>query len=261
MTTQKSGWSRKKGIYILPNLLTTGNLFAGFNSVLCAINGQFQPAIISIFVAMALDIMDGRAARLIDAQSDFGKEYDSLSDVVSFGVAPAILAYSWSLSELGTVGDAAAFLFAAATALRLARFNAQAGNIDRRFFQGLPSPAAACFIASFIWLQHSTLGFQHGDAGWLVAVNTLALVSIAALMVSTTRYPSFKDIDFRSRVPFLKLLAIVVVFILLALRPPLTLCLLFSAYTATGGIYTAQALLQSRRKQGKDKHQEQQGDA
>lgn len=258
---RKPGWSRKKGIYMLPNLLTTGNLFAGFNSMLCAINGQFQLAIVSIFIATVLDIMDGRAARLINAQSDFGKEYDSLSDVVSFGVAPAMLAYSWSLSELGTVGDAMAFLYAAATALRLARFNAQAGNVDRRFFQGLPSPAAACFIASFIWLQHSTLGFQHGEAGWLVAANALVLVGTAALMVSTTRYPSFKDIDFRSRVPFLKLLAIVAVFILLALRPPLTMFLLFSAYVATGGVYTAQALLQGRRgKQGKDTPQEQKGD-
>ncbi|MGV0005080.1 MAG: CDP-diacylglycerol--serine O-phosphatidyltransferase [Candidatus Porifericomitaceae bacterium WSBS_2022_MAG_OTU9] len=249
-----------RGIYLLPNLLTTGNLFAGFHSILSAVSGQYHMAIILIFIAAVLDTLDGRVARLINAQSDFGKEYDSFSDIVSFGMAPAILAYSWSLSALGTIGNASAFLYMAAAALRLARFNTQAGNLDKRFFQGMPSPAAACLISSFIWLQYSTMDIQSGEISWLIVANMLSVISVAALMVSTVRYPSFKDINIGGRIPFLKLLFVVLVFILLALRPPLTLFLFFLGYTATGIIYAVQGLLQRRRKQKQDDHPEQQGD-
>ena len=226
---------RRRGIYLLPNLFTTSALFAGFYAIVSAINSRFEAAAIAIFVAMILDGMDGRIARLTHTQSDFGVQYDSLSDLISFGLAPALTIYLWSLQGLGKLGWSAAFIYAAATALRLARFNTQAATEDKRFFQGLASPAAAALIAGMVWLGDS---YQLQD-GVGVAAFTLPLTVIAGiLMVSNIRYHSFKQIDLRGRVPFVAILVVVFVYFFFATNPPLVLFLVALSYAASGPILT-----------------------
>ena len=242
--------NRRRGIYLLPNLFTTAALFAGFYSIVAAMNSKFEAAAIAIFVAMIMDGMDGRIARLTNTQSDFGVQYDSLSDMVSFGLAPALVIYVWSLSSLGKLGWLGAFVFAAATALRLARFNTQASSADKRFFQGLPSPAAAALIAGLIWWAES-LDIDDGSS---ILFFTFPITVIAGiLMVSNIRYHSLKQFDLRGRVPFIAGLVVVLVFVFVASEPPLVLFLISLIYAISGPVYT---LLQVRKHRATRKQQE-----
>jgi len=234
----------RRGIYLLPNLFTTAALFAGFYAILAAVNGKFETASVAIFVAMLLDGMDGRVARLTKTQSAFGAEYDSLSDMVSFGLAPALVIYIWSLSTLGKLGWLAAFIYTACGALRLARFNTQIGMADKRYFQGLPSPSAAAIVAGIVWLG-GDYGVQGDTVSWVAALLT---TFAGLLMVSNFRYHSFKEIDFHGKVPFIVLVVVVVVLAIIQTHPPTVLFLLFLAYAISGPVLT---LLQLR------KHREQ----
>lgn len=224
------GKHERKGIYILPNLFTTAALFAGFYAIVQAVNGHFDVAPAAVFVAMVLDGLDGRVARWTHSESDFGEQYDSLADMVSFGIAPAIVMYEWALSGLGKLGWLAAFIYVAAAALRLARFNVGT-KVDRRVhFQGLPSPSAAALVAGFVWVFHS-----YGVPGREISVIALFVTVLAgAAMVSNIRYHSFKHFDLKGRVPFIAALAIVLVFVLVSLDPPQVLFLLFLAYALSG---------------------------
>ncbi len=224
----------RRGIYLLPNLFTTACLFSGFYAILTAIKGDFASSAAAIFVAMLMDGLDGRVARMTNTQSAFGAEYDSLSDMVSFGIAPALVMYLWALSELGKFGWLAAFIYAACTALRLARFNTQIGIADKRYFQGLPSPAAAAIIASGIWLGVS-FEVPGQDLDWLAAVLTIAT---GLLMVSNLRYHSFKEIDFRGRVSFIATVVLMLVFAVIFFHPPLVLFLGFLIYALSGLVLT-----------------------
>lgn len=222
---------RRRGIYLLPNLFTTAALFAGFYAIVQAMNGNFEYSAIAVFIAMVLDGLDGRVARLTGTQSEFGAEYDSLSDMVSFGVAPALIVYEWALKEMDQWGWIIAFIYCACAALRLARFNTNIAVVDKRFFQGLPSPAAAALIAGLVWV---TINFhiQGGDIKWLASIVTL----FAALtMVSNIPYYSGKEFNLRRRVPFFSVLLIVLFFfVLIPSHPPLVLFILFGAYAFSG---------------------------
>ena len=222
--------SRSRGIYLLPNSFTTAALFGGFYAVIAAMNGLFESAALAIFIAMILDGLDGRVARLTNTQSDFGAEYDSLSDMVSFGIAPALIMYTWSLSSLGKMGWIAAFIYVVAAALRLARFNTQIGHTDKRYFQGLASPAAAGFLVGFVWLCA-----KHNIAG--VALNYLVLVmtiGTGLLMVSNINYRSFKDLEIKNKVPFISILIMVLIFVTIMYHPPFILFSIFALYTFSG---------------------------
>jgi len=227
---QDNSTHRRRGVYLLPNLFTTGALFSGFYAIVAGMNGQFSAAAIAIFVSMLLDGLDGRVARMTNTQSTFGAEYDSLADMVSFGVAPALVAYNWLLNDLGKLGFFAAFVFAAGCALRLARFNTQIGSVDKRYFIGLPSPAAAAAVAGLVWTC-TEYGFDMGGTGYLVALY-LALGGV--LMVSNVLYYSFKDIDFKGKVPFWILAVIVLVVGVISISTSLFLWLLFLLYVLTG---------------------------
>ncbi len=235
---------RRRGIYLLPNLFTTAALFAGFYAIIAAMSGRFSTAAVAVFIAMVLDGLDGRVARLTNTQSDFGVQYDSLSDMVSFGLAPALVMYEWALSSMGKLGWLAAFIYTAGAALRLARFNTQVGTVDKRYFQGLASPAAAGVAVGSVWV-----GQEYGFAGpelWLVAFTLTVLLGL--LMVSNFRYYSFKDFDMRGRVPFVALLVIVLIFVLVSYDPPQVLFGAFSIYAISGPIMTV-ILLRRRRLQ------------
>jgi CDP-diacylglycerol---serine O-phosphatidyltransferase len=225
---------RRRGIYLLPNLFTTGALFAGFYAITSAMDARFETAAIAIFVAMILDGLDGRVARLTNTQSEFGVEYDSLSDMVSFGVAPALVMYLWSLSAFGKLGLFAAFVHTAGGALRLARFNTQVATADKRYFQGLPSPAAAAILAGFIWI---CLKYRYDvdGLGWIALVLTLLT---GLLMVSNFRYYSFKDIDFRGKVPFIVAIAVMLGMAIIMAQPETMLFLLAFCYMLSGPVFT-----------------------
>jgi len=244
----------KKGIYLLPSIFTTFALFAGFYSIVASVNGDFTLAAISIMVAMLWDALDGRVARLTNTQSPFGAEYDSLSDLVSFGVAPALLVYLWSLSDLGRIGWLAAFIYLVCTALRLARFNMQVGASDKRYFQGLPSPASAGVIASMIWLKF--WNFEYLDFG-VVSFSYYMGVSItilcALLMVSNVRYFSFKEFDSTDKASFRFLLLIVLGFILLLYKPNVVLFAGFFIYMISGPLITIFGIYKSRQKKKRGK--------
>ena len=232
----------RRGIYLLPNLFTTAALFAGFYAVTAAINQHFQLAATVMFLAMILDGLDGRVARMTNTQSAFGAEYDSMADMISFGAAPALVVYIWSLSSLGKLGWIAAFVHCAGAALRLARFNTQIGKEDKRFFQGLPSPSAAAILAGFVWLCT-----EYNWAGPDVSYITLGLaMSSGLLMVSNFRYYSFKDVDLRGRVPFLKAIVVMLAFAVVFANPPLTLFLLAAGYAISGPAFTLIALRRRR---------------
>ena len=234
---------RRRGIYLLPNLFTTSALFAGFYAIIAAIDGRFEAAAIAIFVAMILDGLDGRIARLTNTQSDFGVQYDSLSDLISFGLAPSLLIHQWSLFNLGKLGWSAAFIYAAAAALRLARFNTQAGTQDKRYFQGLASPAAAALIAGMVWLGDS-YGMSDNR---LAVIFTLPMTVIAgALMVSNIRSSSFKQIDLKGRVPFMAIMILVLVFFLFSSNPPLVLTSVAMIYASSGPVITLLTLRKHR---------------
>lgn len=233
---------RRRGIYLLPNLFTTAALFAGFYAVTAALNQHYELAANAIFIAMILDGMDGRVARLTNTQSAFGAEYDSMADMISFGAAPALVVYVWGLSGLGKLGWIAAFVHCAGAALRLARFNTQIGTADKRFFQGLPSPSAAAILAGFVWIC--------GDldiAGPDVAYVTLGLsIATGLLMVSNFRYYSFKDVDLRGRMPFVKAIVIMLAFAVIFANPHLTLFLFFLGYAISGPVLTLSMLRRKR---------------
>jgi CDP-diacylglycerol--serine O-phosphatidyltransferase len=221
---------RRRSIYLLPNLFTTGALFAGFYAIVQAMNGKFEMAAVAVFIAMVLDGLDGRVARMTRTQSEFGAEYDSLSDMVSFGVAPSLLMYEWAFRDLGKIGWFAAFIYCAGTALRLARFNTNHEVIDKRFFQGLPSPAAAALVAGFIWVMH-----DYGIAGVDVRWEAVVLTLFAGLsMVSNVRFYSFKDLNMRKSVPFIAIFLLALFFILISSYPPGVLFLLFFGYALSG---------------------------
>lgn len=245
---------RHRGIYLLPNLFTTANLFAGFYSIISSMSAQsamsagdlagagkyFGFAAAAIFIAMVLDGLDGRVARMTNTQSAFGAEYDSLSDMVAFGVAPALLAFGWALGGLGKVGWMVAFIYVAGAALRLARFNTQVGTADKRYFIGLASPAAAGVIAGTVWAFS-----DHGidSSGWAFLV-ALLVAAAGMLMVSNIKYNSFKDLDLKGRVPFVAILVVVLIFAVVAVDPPRILLLIFLGYAASGPV---QHLLRLRR--------------
>jgi len=221
---------RRRGIYLLPNMLTTAALFAGFYAIVQAMNGNYDQSAAAIFVAMVMDGLDGRVARMTRTQSAFGAEYDSLSDMVSFGVAPALVIYVWALKGMGKLGWIAAFVYCAGTALRLARFNTQLGVADKRYFQGLPCPAAAVLIAGLVWVMHD-YGIKGFDVRWLAWSVTL----FAGLtMVSNLPYYSGKEINLRRSVPFMVLLLLVLVFVLISLDPPQVLFALTVLYSLSG---------------------------
>ncbi|MGZ0020481.1 CDP-diacylglycerol--serine O-phosphatidyltransferase [Nitrosomonas sp. wSCUT-2] len=224
---------RRRGIYLLPNLFTTAALFAGFYAIVQAMNGNFEYSAIAVFIAMVLDGLDGRVARLTGTQSEFGAEYDSMSDMVSFGVAPALIVYEWSLKEMEQWGWIIAFIYCACAALRLARFNTNIEVIDKRFFQGLPSPAAAALIAGLVWVMLN-FEIQGSEIKWLASIVTL----FAALtMVSNIPYYSGKEINLRRRVPFFTVLLLVLFFfVLIPSHPPVVLFILFAAYAFSGYI-------------------------
>ncbi len=229
-TEPKKSPKRSRGIYLLPNLFTTGALFGGFYAVIAAMNGHFEAASIAIFIAMILDGLDGRVARMTHTSSDFGAEYDSLSDMVSFGAAPALVMYTWSLSSLGKIGWLAAFIYVVSAALRLARFNTQIGHADKRYFQGLASPVAAGFIVGFVWLctENNITGPEMNYIAFIMTVGA------GLLMVSNVKYRSFKDLDLKNKVPFVTILVMVLIFISIIYHPPFILFSMFALYTLSG---------------------------
>ena len=238
----------KRGIYLLPSVLTTFGMFAGFYSIISSINGDFTIAAISILIAMFWDTLDGRVARLTNTQSAFGAEYDSLADLVSFGLAPALLVYQWTLYELGRFGWLAAFVYLACAALRLARFNTQVGIADKRYFQGLPSPAAAGVIASMIWLKIWTFASFDSDVislGYYLGAGITILCGL--LMVSNIRYYSFKEFDSK-KASFRFLLIVILSLIILVSKPNIILFTGFFVYLLSGPIITIIGLNRSRLK-------------
>jgi CDP-diacylglycerol--serine O-phosphatidyltransferase len=230
MNNRKPMDLRRRSIYLLPNLFTTAALFAGFYAIVQAMNSRFEYAAVAIFIAMIFDGLDGRVARLTHTQSEFGAEYDSLSDMVSFGVAPALVAYEWALKSLGKWGWFAAFIYCAGTALRLARFNTNIDVVDKHYFQGLPSPAAAALVASFVWVVLDN-HFSGQDVRWYAC----ALTTFAGItMVSNLKYYSFKNINMRKSVPFIVVFLFALFFIFVSVDPPSILFLLFFIYSLTG---------------------------
>jgi CDP-diacylglycerol--serine O-phosphatidyltransferase len=226
--------SKRKGIYLLPNLLTTAGLFSGFYAVVASMNGRFEAAAVAIFIAMIFDGLDGRVARMTNTQSEFGAEYDSMADMVSFGMAPALVAYNWGLTDLGKIGWLAAFIYVAGAALRLARFNTQLGVADKRFFQGLASPAAAALVAGMVWVGVE-YDIDGNDYGVIVALVT-GLAGL--LMVSNFKYNSFKEVNWHGKVPFVAMLIIMLGFVVVATEPSLVLFLVFALYALAGPINT-----------------------
>jgi len=222
---------RHKSIFLLPNLFTTAAMFAGFYAIVAAQDGRFSAAAIAIFIAMILDTVDGRVARMTNTTSDFGVEYDSLSDMISFGLAPALVVYEWALHSMGKLGWLVAFVYAVSAALRLARFNTHA-SLDKKCFQGLPSPSAAALLASFIWVIND---YNMDPADFRVVMLMLTLVA-AILMVSNVPYRSFKDFDMRSHVPFVVLLGVVTALVVVVYDPPRVLFGGFLVYTLSGPV-------------------------
>lgn len=243
-----------RGIYLLPNLLTTAALFAGFYSIVAAMKGLFDIAAIAIFIAIIADGLDGRVARMTNTQTAFGAQYDSLSDMVSFGVAPALVIYSWSLFHLGKVGWLIAFIYTAAVALRLARFNTQVNDQDKRYFQGLSCTAAAGVIAGAVWI-----GFADHRVGVTLAIPVATLTMfISAFMVSSIRYHSFKQIDWKGKVPFFVVVLLVFVLAAVATDPPHLLFGIFFIYAFSGPFLNLLELRKMRSKKKLDKQQKDQ---
>ncbi len=234
---------RRRGIYLLPNLFTTASLFAGFYSIVQAMNQRFEEAAIAIFIAMVLDGLDGRVARMTNTQSAFGAEYDSLSDMVSFGAAPALVIYEWALRPMDKLGWVAAFVYVAGAALRLARFNTNLDVVDKRFFQGLPSPAAAALVAGFVWVSQA-FALTTVTERWV----GLAITLYAGLtMVTNVPFYSGKTINLKRSIPFVVLLLFVLGFALLSIHPPLVLFVCFVAYGLSGYVYGAWRWMRRRR--------------
>jgi CDP-diacylglycerol--serine O-phosphatidyltransferase len=237
MTPDTPEVRRPRGIYLLPNLFTTAALFCGFYAIIAALHGRFEPAAIAVFVAMVLDGLDGRVARLTHTESEFGAQYDSLADLVSFGLAPALIMYEWALGTMATMGPflskigwLAAFFYTVMAALRLARFNVQLGHTDKRYFIGLPSPSAAAMVAGMIWFC-SDLGLRGSE---VLGPALLVTVAAGALMFSNILYLSFKQVDLRGPVPFVAALLVVLLFVLTSMDPPKVLFGGFLIYGLSG---------------------------
>ena len=251
MDTAHKEQRTRRGIYLLPNMITTAGLFAGFYAIVAAMNGRFEPAAVAIFVAMIMDGIDGRVARLTKTQSEFGIQYDSLCDLVCFGLAPSLVMYEWSLQTMVSVGWAklgwlAAFIYTAAAALRLARFNAQVDTAEKAYFRGLPSPSAAGVMAGLVWAATDT-GFQGNELVYLAFVITIAM---GLLMVSNIRYFSFKEINFKHRVSFVALLLVVLAYVFASIDSPKVLFSGFLIYTISGIVFTL-VLIRRRRRERK----------
>ena len=221
---------RRKGIYILPNLFTLGGLFGGFYAIVMAVDGRFENAAIGVFCAMVLDSLDGRIARMTNTQSAFGEQMDSLADMVSFGAAPALIVYVWALSSLGRWGWIGAFVYCACAALRLARFNVNTAVVDKRFFQGLPSPAAAALVAGFIWLM-TDAGIDGQDVRWYAFALTLYS---GLTMVTNVPFYSFKDVQMKKSVPFAVIVLIALGIAVINIDPPIVMFGLFMIYGFSG---------------------------
>lgn len=249
--TKETKSSPHKGIYLLPNLVTTAALFSGFYAILAGINGQFESASIAVFVAMILDGLDGRVARWTNTQSEFGEQYDSLSDLVSFGLAPALVMYLWALVYMrdvsvawGKLGWMAAFIYVACAALRLARFNAQIDEVDKKYFIGLPSPSAAGIMVGMIWMLNDL-----DVSGKAIQIPALIMtISAGLLMVSNVKYNSFKDFDLKSKVPHLAILGVVLAFAFIQVDPPKVLFAVFFVYALSGPVNW----LRDKKKQSND---------
>ncbi|MFO1372923.1 MAG: CDP-diacylglycerol--serine O-phosphatidyltransferase, partial [Candidatus Competibacteraceae bacterium] len=223
MTNDTSEIRRSRGVYLLPNLFTTAALFCGFYAIIGALHSRFEPAAIAVFVAMVLDGLDGRVARLTHTESEFGAQYDSMADLVSFGLAPALLMYEWALGTMVSMGPflsklgwLAAFFYTVMAALRLARFNVQLGSADKRYFIGLPSPSAAAIMAGLVWVC-SDLGLNGTQMLWPALLVT---IGAGALMFSNILYFSFKQLDLRGRMPFITVLVVVLIFVFTSIDPP-----------------------------------------
>jgi CDP-diacylglycerol--serine O-phosphatidyltransferase len=240
----------RKGIYLLPNLFTTAAMFAGFFGIVAAMHGRFESAAVAVFVAMVMDGLDGRVARLTHSESAFGAEYDSLSDMVSFGLAPSLIVYEWALVHMGSISTAwgrlgwlAAFVYAAGAALRLARFNVRHDTDDRRYFRGLPSPSAAAVMVGMVWAAD-----HHGLEGSdLMFASFVVTVMASGLMVSNVAYYSFKDLNVHKRIPFVAVLLIVLIFVFTTIDPPTILFGGFMVYTLSGPLLLGWRRLRRRR--------------
>jgi CDP-diacylglycerol---serine O-phosphatidyltransferase len=224
---------RRKGIYILPNLFTLAALFGGFYAIVMAMNGKFEQSAYGIFCAMVLDSLDGRVARMTNTQSAFGEQMDSLSDMVSFGAAPALIVYEWALKGLDKLGWIAAFVYCSGAALRLARFNTNIAVVDKRFFQGLPSPAAAALVVGLIWVVTDSVpdGRTLSWMPWLAFAFTLYA---GLTMVTNVPFYSFKDVNFKRTVPFIAVVAIALGFAVITIHPPIVLFSVFVIYGFSG---------------------------
>lgn len=219
-----------KGIYMLPNMITLAALFAGFYAIVMAMNGRFDLATVAIFSAMVLDSLDGRVARMTNTQSAFGEQMDSLSDMVSFGAAPALISYVWSLKQLGRWGWIAAFVYCACAALRLARFNVNTAVVDKRYFQGLPSPAAAALVTGFIWIATENAMDPRDLSWWMFAVSLFAGLT----MVTNVPFYSFKDVHMKKSVPFASIVLVALGIAVVNIDPPTVLFALFVCYSLSG---------------------------
>lgn len=245
---------RRSSIYLLPNMITTAGLFAGFYAIVAAMNDRFEAAAVAIFVAMIADGIDGRVARLTNTQSEFGVQYDSLSDMVCFGLAPALVMYEWALRSMFSLGWAklgwlAAFIYTASAALRLARFNAQVATAEKNYFRGLPSPSAAAVLAGLVWV-----GSDLGISGEILLYPAFALtIIIGLLMVSNVRYYSFKEFNFRNRVSFVAILLVVLVYAFASIDPPKVLFSGFLIYAISGVVYTLVSIRNRRRARRRDR--------
>jgi CDP-diacylglycerol--serine O-phosphatidyltransferase len=246
---QKLELYRKRGIYILPNLFTTLNLFAGFYAIVQGMNHEYEKAAVAIFIALVLDSLDGRVARLTRTQSAFGAEYDSLADMVSFGAAPALIMYEWALRDMGRTGWIAAFVYCAGAALRLARFNTQLSVADKRWFQGLPSPAAAALVAGMIWVFND-YQVRGGEVKWFAAAVT---IYAGITMVSNIKFYSGKDINLRRAMPFSVAIVFVIALLLISIEPPIVLWGVMLAYGVSGYVMW---LVQRWRREAEEKKYE-----
>lgn len=232
MQNQKKQEVRRRTVYLLPNLFTTVALFCGFYAIVAAMLGDFEPAAVAIFIAMIFDGLDGRVARLINAESEFGAQYDSLSDIVAFGVAPALVSLNWALLSLGKVGWVVSFIFLAGAALRLARFNTQIGSVDKKYFIGLASPPAAALIAGMVWVCTEA----HLAPEKTAIFGAIIVAGAGMLMVSNIKYLSFKDFDIKGRIPFVALLAIILGLVIIFIDPAKVLFLCAFIYALSGPV-------------------------
>jgi CDP-diacylglycerol--serine O-phosphatidyltransferase len=227
------GGLRRRGIYLLPNPFTTGVLFCGFFAIVQAMNGRFEVAAVAVYVAMVLDGMDGRVARWTNTQSEFGAQYDSIADMVAFGAAPALIAYEWALKDLYTAGWIGAFIYCAGAGIRLARFNANIAVVDKRYFQGLPSPSGAAVMTGLVWVL-TDFGWRPGEYAWLAYLAWAVAVFAGVTMVSNVPFWSFKEVNWKKRVPLWAILVCVIGISVVASSPSLVLFALFMAYALSG---------------------------